>query len=505
MINPNEIIEARLAAYIDGDLSAADRAEIEAYLRANPEHQRSIEDMTRVRAVLRAVPREKAPPEVLDQLQTHLERSALLDASPVAGRIYRWSQWSGAAAVLLLTAGLGVAIFKVLPDDTGDSRSVAVAPAGRGTGGLFETPDTMRGPAWVPTRDETSRGLDLMTARAADGREDPVPGATVVAPRGDADLARSPAMAPRSPATVTSATPAVIPIPPPERDAAAVSSPVAVVIETDDPAISSNLIAGYFVQNRIEFDRVDDPARLATLARAAGPMRERTNVAIPVTPPTTRETDEALRIAIRQQQHRQVFEQYVPQLRLGQAGGLEPVKKEARAAASGESLTGVLNRLRDDYGVGEHEVLLIARGLDASQAAALREALTAQRSGLQATRFIETPDLLKARTSLAKYPAAQPATAVADAVSQAVVTEPTKAKDIATMLPDRALRDEVALAPARGKPQLPDEMKPDLLPECVDIVVLVRVAKQTTATPSTLPATRPTTGPATAPLLKQQP
>ena len=63
-----ENIEAKLAAYVDGELDAADRAEIEQHLAANPQHRKLIEELREARQCLRELPREQAPPEIAEML-----------------------------------------------------------------------------------------------------------------------------------------------------------------------------------------------------------------------------------------------------------------------------------------------------------------------------------------------------------------------------------------------------------------------------------------------------
>jgi anti-sigma factor RsiW len=59
-----EEIEAKLAAYIDGELDAAGRAEIEKHLQANPQHRVLISDLTKQRELVRSLPRTNAPAEI---------------------------------------------------------------------------------------------------------------------------------------------------------------------------------------------------------------------------------------------------------------------------------------------------------------------------------------------------------------------------------------------------------------------------------------------------------
>src|SRR5262249_40081808 len=113
-------IEARLCAYIDGELSAAERDEIEAHMAANPSHGALLQDLMRHRARLRQLPREMAPRDLMEGFQAQLEREALLGsdelepARTILG-INRWPQILSAAAILLLATGLGVVVYTVLP------------------------------------------------------------------------------------------------------------------------------------------------------------------------------------------------------------------------------------------------------------------------------------------------------------------------------------------------------------------------------------------------------
>ncbi|HEX3358353.1 MAG TPA: zf-HC2 domain-containing protein [Tepidisphaeraceae bacterium] len=132
MAQNQEQIEARLCAYIDGELDAAERAEIEKHLEANPQHRRLIQELTAQRDLLHALPREKAPAEIVETIQGQLERSVLLGSPGDGGdmqsmRISRWSHRGAIAAILLLAAGLGFLVYKVLPSNKPPAE-FAVAP-----------------------------------------------------------------------------------------------------------------------------------------------------------------------------------------------------------------------------------------------------------------------------------------------------------------------------------------------------------------------------------------
>src|SRR6184192_2586874 len=96
-----EQIEAKLCAFVDGDLDAAGRAEIEAHLEANPQHRQLLAELMVQRDFLRQLPRSTAPEDLYESLQTQLERSVLLkhDEEPpaIAGRIRHSPQLFAAA------------------------------------------------------------------------------------------------------------------------------------------------------------------------------------------------------------------------------------------------------------------------------------------------------------------------------------------------------------------------------------------------------------------------
>jgi hypothetical protein len=125
-----ENIEAKLCAFVDGELDEAGRAEIEQHLVANPQHRQLMQELMKQRALLRELPRVKAPEDLLESVQNQMERSVLLDADTsgrgVAGRISRWPQFFAAAAVLVLAAGLVAVIVFVLPNHNRPPQDYAI-------------------------------------------------------------------------------------------------------------------------------------------------------------------------------------------------------------------------------------------------------------------------------------------------------------------------------------------------------------------------------------------
>src|SRR5689334_24502504 len=120
MAENSENIEAKLCAYVEGELDAEGRQEIERHLEAHPNHRRLINELTATRDLLRFLPREPAPPELAEAFNAQLERAALLDAPPgEAGattiRANFLPRLMAMAAIVLLTCGLGAVVYFALP------------------------------------------------------------------------------------------------------------------------------------------------------------------------------------------------------------------------------------------------------------------------------------------------------------------------------------------------------------------------------------------------------
>jgi hypothetical protein len=154
MSQNQEIIESKLCAYIDGELDPEGRAEIEKHLEANPQHRRLLESLRATRDLIRWLPREAAPPEVAETLSGQLERSVLLNYEGDSLRINFWPRLLAAAAIVLLTAGLGVAVFYALPRSQKPQLAMHTSPSEPNTG------DVVPAPAGPDARTESNATLD---------------------------------------------------------------------------------------------------------------------------------------------------------------------------------------------------------------------------------------------------------------------------------------------------------------------------------------------------------
>ncbi len=104
-------LEAQLMAYLDGELTVEERAEVERRL-ASDGHLRALLDQLRaISTGLHRLPRARASSDLLDGIKARLERQALLGEPEKAPRPARklsfFSRWAAAAVVVLMTGTAG--------------------------------------------------------------------------------------------------------------------------------------------------------------------------------------------------------------------------------------------------------------------------------------------------------------------------------------------------------------------------------------------------------------
>ena len=101
----------QLSAYVDGELNAAEAAEVERMIAADPQVAALLETLRRTVETVRALPRRPAPDGMLDDLTARIERAQLLDGSSEKARAVRgdrrsaWRLLASAAIVIFAVGG----------------------------------------------------------------------------------------------------------------------------------------------------------------------------------------------------------------------------------------------------------------------------------------------------------------------------------------------------------------------------------------------------------------
>lgn len=128
----------QLTAYLDGELSEAERRRVEQSLAGEPALAKELAELRAVRDMVRHLPREEVPADFARRFLGRLERRTLLQPGlhekRRSGRPWLWA----AAALLLISAAAGV--FAVITHLTGEKPPVAAGPEPKGpapSGGML--------------------------------------------------------------------------------------------------------------------------------------------------------------------------------------------------------------------------------------------------------------------------------------------------------------------------------------------------------------------------------
>ena len=118
MSNDREDIEARIAAYIDGELPPAEAARLEVFLaNTDPKLAEQVIGMIGDRHQIRALPKARAPEDLAARIVEQVERSTLLNNVEHFNTHHRtwWqSRAALAAGLLLVLGGFGYFILEAL-------------------------------------------------------------------------------------------------------------------------------------------------------------------------------------------------------------------------------------------------------------------------------------------------------------------------------------------------------------------------------------------------------
>ncbi len=112
-------LEDQLSAYLDGELTAAERAEVEAWLARDEHARRTLAELERTAAALGSLPRARAPDELLELITSQVERRELLGIDGRAAGVPRplvrsVGRWLASAAVIAMAASAGWLTFQRL-------------------------------------------------------------------------------------------------------------------------------------------------------------------------------------------------------------------------------------------------------------------------------------------------------------------------------------------------------------------------------------------------------
>lgn len=184
----NDADELRLGRYLDGDLSAAERTEFEAWLGASPEGRTYLRELQVLGDVVRAVEEERGAnaPDLADLILARVGRDGgAAHTAPEARGLARGSsgvRWLRLAPPLglALAAAAAVALFLRGPDEQGvrgASSAVAVAV------GTPETEPSARGHELAGSSDpETGASIESVDFGAQNGTIFMVAGGADVTP-----------------------------------------------------------------------------------------------------------------------------------------------------------------------------------------------------------------------------------------------------------------------------------------------------------------------------------
>jgi hypothetical protein len=166
--NPSD---ERLSAWLDNELSLAERAEFEKELEANPQLRRELEELQQVSALVKGAASKKAPDELRSAVMRAVERESLMPAAPETANPFSASRLGIVAGI---AAALLVAVVVMNRDGDNDIAEVDPAPTltaeqGIGTQPANRSGGTKPGEESVQVNDSLRISkTDLTEARVGD-------------------------------------------------------------------------------------------------------------------------------------------------------------------------------------------------------------------------------------------------------------------------------------------------------------------------------------------------
>jgi len=109
-----EKLEEQISAYLDGELSEKEAAELERLLADSGEARQVLGEFERTVSLVRGLPRQQPPDDLYEAVTSQLERAALLEptdaGAPARSALDRWGRlrrFASVAAVLVAAVGIG--------------------------------------------------------------------------------------------------------------------------------------------------------------------------------------------------------------------------------------------------------------------------------------------------------------------------------------------------------------------------------------------------------------
>jgi hypothetical protein len=137
-MKPNPNLDELLSSFVDGELSARQKTEVQHLAARDPEVGRRLRQLQNCRALVNSLPQVQSPPDMLEQIKQSLERRLLLQEEPAFGRraAGAWHlacrKLVSVAALIALLGVLGVVVYQIVgPVSDVGTPPVASGPASR--------------------------------------------------------------------------------------------------------------------------------------------------------------------------------------------------------------------------------------------------------------------------------------------------------------------------------------------------------------------------------------
>ncbi len=129
-MNEREYVRERLSAYLDGELSESDRARVERAVDLDEDLAEQLRQLQATRNMIASLPREKPSDQFVIDVLARAERESLIGSarrkSNAPATTMAWTRRLAAAAVLVVTAGLGALLTYSFMTGSGGTSRVAI-------------------------------------------------------------------------------------------------------------------------------------------------------------------------------------------------------------------------------------------------------------------------------------------------------------------------------------------------------------------------------------------